>query len=95
VELIGGYEALKAQLRYPTAAQAKQVQGKVTLQLRIDQAGIPQDVVVVKGLGYGCDEEALRVMRAARYRNRAGQDREVRVMLPFPYSPAPTQNGSK
>jgi TonB family protein len=87
VELIGGYKALKAQLRYPAAAQAKQVQGNVTLQLRIDKAGIPQDVAVVEGLGYGCDEEALRVMRTARYRNAAGQDHEIRLTLPFPYVP--------
>jgi TonB family protein len=87
VEVIGGYKALKAQLRYPAAAQAKQVQGDVTLQLRIDKAGIPQEVLVIKGLGYGCDEEALRVMRAARYRNAAGQDHEIRLRLPFPYSP--------
>jgi len=91
VELIGGYEALKAQLRYPAAAQAQQVQGEVTLQLTIDKAGIPQDVAVVKGLGYGCDEEALRVMRAARYQNFAGQDHEIRLKLPFPYSPTPAQ----
>ncbi|MDO7848054.1 energy transducer TonB [Hymenobacter sp. M29] len=87
VELIGDYEALKAQLRYPAAAQARQVRGKVTLQMRIDPAGVPQDVAVVRGLGYGCDEEALRVMRAARYRNEAGQDHEIRVSLPFPYEP--------
>jgi TonB family protein len=87
VEVIGGYKALKTQLRYPAAAQAKQVQGNVTLQLRIDKAGVPQDVVVVEGLGYGCDEEAVRVMRAARYRNAAGQDHEIRLALPFPYSP--------
>jgi outer membrane biosynthesis protein TonB len=59
----------------------------VTLQLRIDKAGIPQDVAVVEGLGYGCDEEALRVMRAARYRNATGQDHEIRLTLPFPYVP--------
>jgi TonB family protein len=93
VELIGGYEALKAQLRYPAAAQAQHVQGRVTLQMRIDPAGIPQEVAVVKGLGYGCDEEALRVMRAARYHNAAGQDHEIRVLLPFPYSPTPAQEG--
>lgn len=93
VELIGGYEALNAQLRYPAAAQAQHVQGTVTLQLRIDPAGVPQDVEVIKGLGYGCDEEALRVMRAARYHNSAGQDHEIRLSLPFPYSPTPTQEG--
>ncbi|MBF9144237.1 energy transducer TonB [Hymenobacter properus] len=91
VELIGSYEALKAQVRYPAAAQAQQVRGKVTLQLRIDPAGVPQDVVVVKGLGYGCDEEAVRVMRAARYQNPAGQEHEIRVSLPFPYVPAPVE----
>ncbi|GAB3244195.1 hypothetical protein GCM10027346_41670 [Hymenobacter seoulensis] len=66
------------------------MRGEVTLQLLIDQAGVPQNVVVVSGLGYGCDEEALRVMRAARYRNLAGQDHEIRLTLPFPYSPTGT-----
>lgn len=93
VELIGGYEALQAQVRYPVAAQAQQVQGKVTLQARIDKAGIPQDVVVVKGLGYDCDEEAVRVLRAARYRNLAGQDHEIRLSLPFTASPTPAPAG--
>jgi len=91
VELIGSYEALKAQVQYPAAARAQQVRGKVTLQMRIDPAGVPQDVMVVKGLGHGCDEEALRVMRAARYQNAAGQDPEIRVSLPFPYEPASTE----
>lgn len=93
VELIGSYEALKAQVRYPAAAQAKQVRGEVTVQLRIDPAGVPQDVVVVKGLGYGCDEEAVRIMQAARYQNSAKQDHNIRLNLPFPYSPTPAQEG--
>ncbi|UOQ67411.1 energy transducer TonB [Hymenobacter volaticus] len=87
VELIGGYKALYASLRYPAAAQKKQVRGSVTLQMVIDKTGIPQDVAVVKSLGYNCDEEALRVMRTARYTNSAGQDHEIRVNLPFPYEP--------
>ncbi|UYZ65017.1 energy transducer TonB [Hymenobacter weizhouensis] len=85
VELIGGYEALYARLQYPAAARQKQITGQVTLQFLIDKDGKPQDVAVVKGLGYGCDEEALRVMRTARYINSAGQDHEIRVNLPFPY----------
>jgi TonB family protein len=87
VELLGGYPALYAQLRYPAAAQAQQVRGRVLLQLTVDKAGVPRDVAVVKGLGYGCDEEALRVMRAARYTNSAGEDHEMRLSLPFPYEP--------
>ncbi|QIX62655.1 energy transducer TonB [Hymenobacter sp. BT18] len=85
VELIGGYEALYAQLQYPAAARQQHITGRVTLELRIDKQGIPQDVTVVKSLGGGCDEEALRVMRAARFLNHAGEDHEIRVSLPFPY----------
>ncbi|SDY88786.1 TonB family protein [Hymenobacter psychrophilus] len=88
VELIGSYEALRARLQYPAAAAARQVQGNVTLELVVDKAGFPQHIAVVKGLGYGCDEEAVRVMQTARYQNLAGQDHAIRVSLPFPYSPA-------
>lgn len=87
VELIGGDEALYAQLQYPAAARQKNIQGQVLLQLTIDAQGVPQNVTVVEGLGAGCDEEALRVMRAARFTNAAGQNHEIRMSLPFPYVP--------
>ena len=85
VELIGGYEAIYARLQYPAEARQKSITGHVTLQMTIDPQGVPQDVVVVQGLGAGCDEEALRVMRAARFTNTSGQDHEIRMKLPFPY----------
>ncbi|SMB91058.1 TonB family protein [Hymenobacter roseosalivarius DSM 11622] len=93
VEVVGGYEALYAKLRYPAAARQANVSGEVTVQLLIDKAGVPQNVAIVKGLGHGCDEEALQVMRAARYINSAGQDHEIRVRLPFPYEPKATKSG--
>lgn len=85
VELIGGQKALYQALQYPADARTNQISGKVTLQLLIDAQGVPRDVTVVKGLGHGCDEEALRVMRAARFINSSGQDHEIRMSLPFPY----------
>lgn len=94
VELIGGNEALYARLQYPDLARKHKVVGQVTLQMRIDAQGVPQDVVVVKGLGSGCDEEALRVMRAARFTNARKEDHEIRMQMPFPYTPN-TQQSSK
>ncbi|WP_185280879.1 energy transducer TonB [Hymenobacter sp. NBH84] len=88
VQLIGGYETLYAGLRYPEAARQQNVSGHVTVQLTIDKDGVPKDVAVVQGLGHGCDEEALRAMRAARFINAAGEDHEIRMELPFPYEPA-------
>jgi TonB family protein len=85
VELIGGYEALYARLQYPAAARQQSLSGHVTVQLTIDPQGVPQNVTVVQGLGACCDEEALRVIRAARFTNASGQDHEIRMRLPFPY----------
>lgn len=85
VELIGGNEALYARLQYPAAARQQNLSGSVTLQLTIDPQGVPRNVTVLQGLGAGCDEEALRVMRTARFTNASGQDHEIRMSLPFPY----------
>jgi hypothetical protein len=40
---------------------------------------------VVKGLGYDCDEEAMRVIRDTKYINKTGEDSDMRMKLPFPY----------
>ena len=61
---MGGHEALAAyisQLRYPAAAEAKQVQGKVVVSFVVDTLGRLSQHRVVRGIGSGCDEEALRV----------------------------------
>ncbi|WP_460612602.1 TonB family protein [Hymenobacter seoulensis] len=88
VELIGGYDALVAQLKYPVQARKSKVSGEVVLQMVIDPQGIPRNVLVVKGIGSGCDEEAQRVMRIARFTNTAGEDHEIRMSLPFSFEKA-------
>jgi TonB family protein len=93
IELIGSYEALYAQLIYPEQARKNKVSGEVVLQMVIDPQGVPQNVLVVKGIGSGCDEEARRVMRTARFSNSSGEDHEIRVSLPFSYEKAITGSG--
>ncbi|WP_220613804.1 energy transducer TonB [Hymenobacter sp. HSC-4F20] len=88
VELIGSYEELTARINYPAQARKDKVSGSVVLQMVISPKGIPQNVLVVKGIGSGCDEEAQRVMRTARFTNTAGEDHEIRMSLPFSYEKA-------
>jgi hypothetical protein len=38
---------------------------------------------VIKGLGYGCDEEAVRVIKATNYRNSTGEEAELRMKIAF------------
>lgn len=83
VELIGGEKALYAKIKYPENASQERLNGWVTVELTVDKDGKPKNLSVVKGLGHGCDEEALRVMSEARFTNKTGEDHDMRFRLPF------------
>jgi len=54
---------LQRNLRYPTMALEGNVSGKVIVNFVIDEEGRIEKATVLKGIGYGCDEEALRVIK--------------------------------
>jgi len=66
-EFAGGQEALlrylRSHLRYPSAALAAGIGGRVFLSFVIQADGSISEVTVLKGLGYGLDDEAQRVVR--------------------------------
>ncbi len=70
-EYPGGKEAFKAyiksNLKYPEEALRQKVEGIVHLKAEIDDNGHVGDVVVEKGLGAGCDEEAVRLIKNIRF----------------------------
>ena len=49
-------------LTYPATASSKKVEGSVYVQFVVDYDGSLSDIEVIKGIGAGCDEEALRVI---------------------------------
>ena len=67
---VGGVEAwskfLNRNLRFPSAAQEAGVGGRVTVSFVIEKDGHLTDITIVKGAGYGMDEEALRVLKLAK-----------------------------
>jgi TonB family protein len=56
-------EYLKNQLQYPQAAIENKIEGKVTVQFFVETNGQLTDFKVVKGIGYGCDEELIRLIK--------------------------------
>jgi len=70
-EYPGGQKAMRAfigaQMRYPPAAMEAGLEGTVHLRYAIDHLGTVKDVKVLKGLGSGCDEEAVRLVRLLRF----------------------------
>lgn len=63
----GGRTAMDAyvrkELRYPKEALDQKIEGRVSVQYTIDYKGKVTDARVISGIGHGCDEEALRIVR--------------------------------
>lgn len=64
---LGGIRAynkyLEDNLRYPGQALEKKIKGRVTVQFTVTTHGNLTDFNVVKGLGYGCDDEVIRLVK--------------------------------
>lgn len=54
---------LKRNMVYPERAKENSIEGDIVLLVSIDTDGSIFDVVVNQSLGYGCDEEAIRLVR--------------------------------
>ncbi|HSA42682.1 MAG TPA: energy transducer TonB [Bacteroidales bacterium] len=67
----GGKEAyvefIRKHLRYPKEALEKRIEGKVYLKYEVSDNGDVLSVEVTRSLGYGCDEEAMRLIRMLKY----------------------------
>ena len=67
-EFPGGMEALTKYLseniKYPEQAKKDKIQGKVYISFVVEKDGSVADAKVLRGIGGGCDEEALRVVNA-------------------------------
>lgn len=56
------YQHLKTELQYPTKAYEQNITGQVFVQFDIDTDGTIKRVKTIKGIGYGCNKEAERVI---------------------------------
>lgn len=57
------YRFLSRHLRYPEMAIDREVQGTVYVRFVVEASGSLRDFEVLRRIGYGCDEEALRIVR--------------------------------
>ena len=57
------YEFIYKNLKYPQTAKERKIQGKVYVQFTVDKDGAIINPRVVRDIGGGCGEEALRVVK--------------------------------
>ncbi|MBC8111921.1 MAG: energy transducer TonB, partial [Verrucomicrobia bacterium] len=76
-------------LKYPRAAQNARQGGKVLVSFVINENGKISDVKVVQGIGFGCDEEAMRVIAIAPAwipGRQGGKTVKVRYTVPINFT---------
>ncbi|WP_020530155.1 energy transducer TonB [Flexithrix dorotheae] len=88
-EPIGGYKAFYAfvgeNLKYPRKALDLSVEGRVYIKFVVDKDGSLTNLQIARGIGAGCDEEALRVMsKAPKWKPGKQRGRAVRQQMVIP-----------
>ena len=70
-EFPGGKEEFKKYIKesliYPKEALENKIEGVVFLNAEINDNGLVTNVNIEKGLGYGCDEEAKRLLSGCKF----------------------------
>ncbi|MDH5475438.1 MAG: energy transducer TonB [Cyclobacteriaceae bacterium] len=80
------YKYVGEEINYPSAAIRARIDGKVFVQFIVNKDGSLSDFEVVKGVGLGCDEEAVRVLKKAPKwipGKQRGKNVRVKMVLPI------------
>ncbi|MEX0747902.1 MAG: energy transducer TonB [Rhodothermales bacterium] len=83
-ELIGGLGSIQSKIKYPEIAKKAGVEGRVIVQFVVDESGGVVDPQVVRGIGAGCDEEAIRAVRQAKFTPGKQRGKPVKVKMSLP-----------
>ncbi|MFY0698035.1 MAG: TonB family protein [Balneola sp.] len=83
-ELVGGQAGIQAKVKYPPTAIRAGIEGRVTVQFIVDKNGDVKNPKVIRGIGAGCDEEALRVVSQAKFKPGIQRGRNVEVQMSLP-----------
>ena len=88
-EFPGGVEALMdfvaKNVVYPQEAMDKEISGRVYVSFVIEKDGSVNEVKVMKGIGGGCDDEAVRVIKAMpKWKPGKQEGKPVRVSYMMP-----------
>lgn len=79
------YKYLGENIEYPQIAKESGIQGRVFVTFVVEKDGSVTDVKVLRGIGGGCDEEAVRVVKSMPKWNPGKQrGKPVRVQYNLP-----------
>ncbi|HKK44036.1 MAG TPA: energy transducer TonB [Balneolaceae bacterium] len=83
-QLKGGLGALQKKINYPDMARKAGIEGRVIVQFIVNKDGNVENPKVIRGIGGGCDKEALRVVKKAHFKPGRQRGKPVRVQYSLP-----------
>ncbi|MBQ6770271.1 MAG: energy transducer TonB [Bacteroidales bacterium] len=90
-EYPGGFEAMfdfiNANLDYPQEAKDAAIEGKVFVSFIVEKDGSLSSIKLLRGIGYGCDEAAMDVVRKMpKWKPAIQRGKPVRVQYQLPFN---------
>jgi protein TonB len=82
------YSYVQKNMKYPSQAQRMGMEGRVFVEFVVDRDGRLSNVKVLRGIGAGCDEEAMRVLKNSPSWNpgkQRGRPVRQRMVLPITF----------
>ncbi len=83
-EPIGGIEAIQKRIVYPEIAKRAGVQGRVFVKAFVDENGNVIKAEIIKGIGAGCDEAAIKAVMATKFKPGRQRGKPVKVQVSIP-----------
>jgi len=83
------YQFLDENIKYPEEAKKRNIQGNVFVSFIIEKDGSLTDIKIARKLGFGTDEEAIRVLKLSRRWNpgmKNGKPVRVKYNIPVRFS---------
>ena len=75
----------KHPVKYPELARQANKEGIVVLEAGIGIDGIARDIILIQGLGFGCDQEAIRALTMSRFIPAKNGTTPVLARIQIPY----------
>jgi protein TonB len=83
-EPIGGIQAIQSKIIYPEIAKRAGIEGKVYVLAFVDETGTVTKAEIIKGLGAGLDEAALKAVKATKFKPGKQRGKPVKVQVSIP-----------
>ena len=85
---IGGIEGIQKKITYPQSARMAGVEGRVFVKAFVNENGDVEKTEILKGIGAGCDEEAMKAIRETKFNpgKQKGKAVKVQVSMPIMFS---------